>query len=78
MKQKVIEWIKNFVEVPHPDFGGMSPCPFSKRARERNRLNFIEFDGDESDLKTHIDDTFVNTKLTKKISITIVVSIVQD
>jgi len=60
MKQKVIEWIKNFVEVPHPDFGGMSPCPFSKRARERNRLNFIEFDGDESDLKTHIDKVDTN------------------
>ena len=27
------QWIVDFVEVPHPDLGGWSPCPYARKAR---------------------------------------------
>jgi|TARA_B110000977_G_C11044673_1_gene480114 hypothetical protein len=29
----VTDWIKNFVEVPHPLWGNLPPCPYARQAR---------------------------------------------
>lgn len=33
VKQDILAWSENFVEVPHPALGGWAPCPFARRAR---------------------------------------------
>ena len=33
IKQHLDDWIKNFVEVPHPALGGWPPCPYARKAR---------------------------------------------
>ena len=33
-------WLKTFVEVPHPVFAGMPPCPFARQARLQNKIKF--------------------------------------
>jgi hypothetical protein len=36
------EWMKKFVEKPHPLLGNMPPCPFARKARLRNRIKIVE------------------------------------
>ena len=33
VKQDILAWITNFVEVPNPALGGWPPCPYAKKAR---------------------------------------------
>ena len=33
VEHDIEQWIKNFVEVPHPDLGGWAPCPYARKAR---------------------------------------------
>ncbi|WP_159790490.1 hypothetical protein [Sodalinema gerasimenkoae] len=33
------KWIENFLDVSHPHFGGLSPCPFSRQAWITNRVD---------------------------------------
>ena len=33
IKEKLLAWMENFVEVPHPSLGGWPPCPFARQAR---------------------------------------------
>ena len=33
VKQDILAWSENFVEVPHPALGDWAPCPFARRAR---------------------------------------------
>ena len=33
-------WLTTFVEVPHPVFAGMPPCPFARQARLKNKIKF--------------------------------------
>jgi len=37
---KTIQHIIDFVEKPHPVFGGMPVCPFAKKARLGNKIRF--------------------------------------
>jgi hypothetical protein len=30
---KLLKWMEEFVEVPHPGLGGWPPCPFARQAR---------------------------------------------
>jgi hypothetical protein len=55
----VIEWMKTFVEVPHPAFGGMPPCPYAQQARIKNKVQFYTLaDGEpDSNIWTRISDT---------------------
>jgi len=39
-KQSVIDWLQNFIEVPHPALGGFPPCPYAKQARLKNQIDF--------------------------------------
>jgi len=33
VERDIESWIKNFVEVPHPDLGNWAPCPYARKAR---------------------------------------------
>ena len=35
---KVIDYIKNVLEVPRTEYNGMSACPFAKKERENDNL----------------------------------------
>ena len=35
---QLLEWMKNFVEVPHPSLGNWSPCPYARQARLNNSI----------------------------------------
>lgn len=48
-REFVIDWMKTFVEVPHPAFGGMPPCPYAQRARIKNKVQFYTLSDDEPD-----------------------------
>ena len=39
-KSYIKKWLKTFVEVPHPVFAGMPPCPFARQARLKNKIKF--------------------------------------
>jgi hypothetical protein len=38
MKEKVFSYIKDVLEVPRDEYGGMSACPFAKKERESNQI----------------------------------------
>ena len=47
--QEVLRWSEDFVETPHPIFGGLPVCPFARAARLRDSIRFevLEFDADD-------------------------------
>ena len=38
MKEKVLEYIENVLEVPRDEYNGMPVCPFAKQERESNNI----------------------------------------
>lgn len=36
VEQDILNWMQNFVEVPHPALGGWPPCPYARAARLAN------------------------------------------
>ena len=38
MKEKVLEYIENVLEVPRDEYSGMPVCPFAKQERESNNI----------------------------------------
>jgi hypothetical protein len=38
VKQDILAWSENFLEVPHPALGNWSPCPYARRARLNNQV----------------------------------------
>ena len=43
---KVLDYIKNVLEIPRDEYGGMSACPFAKKERENNNLYIDVIDKD--------------------------------
>tara|TARA_R110000796_G_scaffold212008_1_gene328177 strand:+ start:878 stop:1381 length:504 start_codon:yes stop_codon:yes gene_type:complete len=41
VKQDILAWSENFVEVPHPALGGWAPCPFARKARLTGTVNIL-------------------------------------
>ncbi len=39
VKQDILSWSENFLEVPHPALGNWSPCPYARRARLNNQVD---------------------------------------
>jgi hypothetical protein len=37
---EVLRWSEQFIESPHPVFGGLPVCPFARAARLRQRIRF--------------------------------------
>ena len=40
--EEVLKWVKEFVEVPHPVFADMPPCPYARQARLDGKVEFKE------------------------------------
>ena len=38
MKEKVLDYIKNVLEVPRDEYNGMPVCPFAKQERETDNI----------------------------------------
>ena len=41
-KSKVLDYIKNVLEVPRPEYNGMPACPFAKQERESSNIYIDE------------------------------------
>ena len=39
---QILFYIKNFLELPHPAFAGLPPCPFARKERLDNAIFFFE------------------------------------
>ncbi len=39
VKQSILAWSENFLEVPHPALGNWSPCPYARRARLNHQVD---------------------------------------
>lgn len=39
VESALLQWLKDFVEVPHPSLGGWPPCPFARQARLTNNID---------------------------------------
>ena len=46
---EVLKWVKEFVEVPHPVFADMPPCPYARQARLDGKVEFKEVTDMEPD-----------------------------
>ena len=55
IEQAIIHWIKTFVEVPHPMWGDMPPCPYARTARIENNDMVINVQPDGSDYYAFIE-----------------------
>ena len=55
---EVIKWVKEFVEVPHPVFADLPPCPYAKQARLDGKVEFVEVPTSDPDslINKHIDE----------------------
>lgn len=58
MENKIIEWLKDFVEQPHPKLGNWAPCPYARAARINDQIviqqgtnALIDFEEIDLDLK---------------------------
>ena len=38
----ITRWMETFVEVPHPSFGNMPPCPYARQFRLQNKVKIVE------------------------------------
>jgi hypothetical protein len=58
-KEYITSWLKTFVEVPHPYFNDLPPCPYAKQARLKNKVRMVWISDAEPDSNfwTHIENT---------------------
>ena len=40
--EKLLAWMEEFVEAPHPSLGGWPPCPFARQARLTKNIDIRE------------------------------------
>ena len=38
----ITHWMETFVEVAHPSFGNMPPCPYARQFRLQNKVKIVE------------------------------------
>ena len=36
---KLLKWMEEFVEKPHPSMGNWPPCPYARQARLNNNID---------------------------------------
>jgi hypothetical protein len=44
LESKLIEWMINFVEKPHPSLNNWPPCPYARQARVNNNVKIVHSD----------------------------------
>jgi hypothetical protein len=42
VSEKLLKWMENFVEKPHPSMGNWPPCPYARQARLTNNIDIRE------------------------------------
>ena len=42
MKEEIIQYMCQFLEIPHSAFSGLPPCPFARKERLENRILYTE------------------------------------
>lgn len=42
MKTKILNWLQEFVEQPHPKLGNWAPCPYARAARINNQIEICQ------------------------------------
>jgi hypothetical protein len=42
-KELLLNYLKTFLEVPHPSFQNLPVCPFAKKERIEDRISFLEY-----------------------------------
>ena len=48
MKNEVLDYIKNVLEVPRQEYNGMPACPFAKQERESNNIYLDEINSNNN------------------------------
>ena len=38
----ILQWMEKFVEVPHPSFGNMPPCPYARQYRVQDKIKIVQ------------------------------------
>lgn len=64
----LLEWITKNVEKPTKNFNGYPPCPFARKARLSNEIDFLII---ENNIEEEIIKKCINFDKSKKICITI-------
>ena len=62
-QQYITNWMKTFVEQPHPFLGDLPPCPYAQKARLDNKvvMKWISSNEDDGNIFTHIrNENFEN------------------
>lgn len=56
MKDKIVKWMIDFVEKPHPLLSNWAPCPYARKARVDNRIDILEssYATIESDIESNL------------------------
>lgn len=65
-QQYLTNWMKSFVEKPHPFLGGLPPCPYAQKARLDNKvvMKWIGENEDDGNVFIHIaNETFKHTEV---------------
>lgn len=53
---KIIDYIRNVLEIPRPEFNGFAACPYVKRERESNKIYIDTYDSSKETLILKIQD----------------------
>lgn len=54
IKEKLIAWLKDFVEKPNPALNGWPPCPYARQARINNKIEIVF--SDPADLQSTVEE----------------------
>jgi hypothetical protein len=53
---KIIDYIRNVLEVPRPEYNGFAACPFVRKERESGKMYIDTFDASTESLISKIQD----------------------
>lgn len=69
IKEDIISWSKDFLELPNKDLGNKPVCPYAKKARLSGQINIVVEESGEKLLQTVVNQCNKFTESGKKICI---------
>ena len=69
IKEDIISWSKDFLELPNKDIGNKPVCPYAKKARLSGQINIVVEESGEKLLQTVVNQCNKFTESGKKICI---------
>jgi len=69
IKEDIISWSKDFLELPNKDIGNKPVCPYAKKARLSGQINIVVEESGEKLLQTIVNQCNKFTESGKKICI---------